>query len=80
MKITIIADKAGRIVGTASGAAAKGGKNPPKVGGFAPLGEGHSVHEVEVEERHLTPSAVASLHKSFRLEISEGTPRLVQNM
>jgi hypothetical protein len=75
MKLIIISNKNGKIIGTSLPAkAVKGG---PKMGGLLPH-EGQRLHEIDVDERLVTMDAIRKLHSTHLVELIGEKAQLVK--
>ena len=74
MKLTIIADAEGNIIGTANPRGLKGEELPSRVGVIAEPGQ--IIHELEVPD-DLAEIEAVELHMNYRLDVKAGVARLV---
>jgi hypothetical protein len=75
MKLTIISDRAGRILATSRHAA--GGKDAPS-GVRIDSQHGQQVHEIEVADHLAAPESIHKLYGSYRVEVIGHTAKLVE--
>jgi len=72
MKMTIVADRSGKIVGTCF--EGEVGKEEPKLVGIIPFGE-QSIYDLEVPERLASKEMLYKLHETHFVDIVGG-PKL----
>ncbi len=73
MKLKVYADRAGKILATFR--PAPGGKDAPT--NVRIEVEGGYEHEIDVPDHLLTPASIHRLHEDHRVDLSGGSPRLI---